>query len=397
MNSMGLAVLATSMVVASAASGAVGDFRRFMGVNPNLSDKFVENARITLEAACQGKPGESVLVLVDKDPQRVACAQALEAAALQLGMKPIIMDLSAYSGLCHDPTFVDNDQKYPTDQAELNARILKPAKAAAEAADIVICIRCPGLTLTYANLFAVPHIDDVCLTAKDRRMEFQYTNMENWNITSEAVAARRPRTLWLNEKLRTAKMVHVTSPAGTDLKVPMHEGTRWYPILGIIPLFSEVAIVPKLGPGTEGVIVVDGSTYRGVRPPNETDRQPLRIVLKDGRVTDYSGDPEQVARLKKLDEMYEPAGYGLDEVGLVTMTPDLKDNDAYWTSGRFQNGTHSHDTIHIALGKNANRAGVVHSNLHMDMDIRHPTVSVDGQVVIRDGVFVDDVWKEAAK
>ena len=131
----------------------------------------------------------------------------------------------------------------------------------------------------------------------------------------------------------------------------------------------------------------------------------IRIICsrleKDGgqwsEPTDISGDPEQVARLKKLDEMYEPAGFGLDEVGLVTMTPDLKDNDAYWTSGRFQNGTHSHDTIHIALGKNAKRAGVVHSNLHMDMDIRRPTVSVDGQVVIKDGVFVDDVWKEAAK
>ena len=39
----------------------------------------------------------------------------------------------------------------------------------------------------------------------------------------------------------------------------------------------------------------------------------------------------------------------------------------------------------------AERKGVVHSNLHMDMDIRNPTVSLDGLVIIRDGKFVDSV------
>ena len=233
-------------------------------------------------------------------------------------------------------------------------------------------------------------MDDMCLTGEKRRMEFQYTNMENWNITTEGVAKLRPRTLWLNEKLRTAKEIRITSPAGTDMKVPLgYKGTRWYPILGIVPLFSEVAIVPALGPGTEGVLVIDGPTYRGVRPPVETDRQPLRFVMKNGRVAEMSGDPEQIARLRKLDAAYTPAGFGLDEVGLVTT--DLEDNNMYWGAGRFDNGTHAADTIHIALGKNEGRNGVVHSNLHMDMDIRRPTVSVDGLVFIKDGKFVDDV------
>ena len=380
---------AVVLTASSAELPKTQDDKAFRGVNHNLSRKFVNNAKIALEVACQGKPGESVLVLVDKDPQRVQCAQALEAGALELGMKPIIMDLSAYSGLVHDPSFVHNDQNYPTDKAELEARVLKPAKAAAEASDIVLCLRSPGLTLTYANLFGVPHMDDVCLTGKGRRMEYQYVNMENWNITKEGVAALRPRTTWLNEKLRTTKVVRITSPAGTDMRVPMLKGVRWYPIHGIVPLFGEVAIVPQLGPGMDGVLVIDGSTYRGVRPPSETDRQPLRFVLKDGRVTEMTGDPEQIARLEKLDKAYEPAGYALDEVGLVTT--DLPDNDTYWTSGRFDNGTHTHNTIHIALGKNMERKGVVHSNLHMDMDILKPTVSADGLVFIKDGKFVDSV------
>ena len=396
MNKIKIVALATAAVALSAGAATVhepaktpGGSANFMGINRNLSDKFVYNAKIALKDACLGKPGESVLVLVDKDAQRVTCAQALETAALELGMKPLIMDISAYSGLCHDPSFVYNDQKYPTDPKELAARVLKPAKAAAEAADIVICMRSPGLTLTYANLFGVPHMDDICLTGKDRRMEYQYVNMENWNLSSELVRAIRPRTRWLDDKLKTTKEVRITSPAGMDLRIPMLKGVRWYPILGIVPLYGEVAIIPALGPGVEGTIVIDGPTYRGARPPWETDREPLRFGMKDGLVTSISGDPEQVARMKKLDADNSPAGFGLDEIGLVTT--DCPDNDTYWTSGRFNNGTHAHDTIHIALGKNMSRNGVVHSNLHMDMDIRKPTVSLDGLVIIKDGVFLDSV------
>jgi len=355
------------------------------GENRSLGSQILKNAKITLEVSCLAKRGESVLILVDKDPQRVACAQALEASALGLGVTPIIMDLSAYSRICQG-------KPYSADPEVLKSRIFKPAKAAAESADIIICIRSPGLTLTYANLFGVPYLDDVCLTAKDRRMEFQYTNMDKWSITPECVAAIRPRTTWLTARLQSTKVVRITSPAGTDLSVPMGKGTRWYPILGIVPLYGEVAIVPSLEPETKGVIVIDGSTYRGVRPPMETDRQPLRIVMKDGRVQEITGDPEQVARLKKLDANNSPAGLGLDEVGLVTTT--IADNDAYWTNGRFDNGTHSHDTIHIALGKNFSRSGVVHGKLHMDMDVRRPTVSLDGLVVIKDGVFVDSVLEK---
>jgi len=385
-----MAAMAISMAALAAGPTRNADGKLvYPGTNSKLGEKIVENGRIALRDYCLGEPGESVLMLVDKDPQRVECAQALETAALELGMKPLIMDISAYSGFCHDESYLHNDEKYPTDQKELDARILKPAKAAAEAADIVICMRSPGLTLTYANLFAVPHMDDICLTGKNRRMEYQYTDMDKWNLDPVKIRAIRPRTTWLDEKLRTTKVVRITSPAGTDMRVPMLKGVRWYPILGIAPLYGEVAIVPALGPGMDGVLVIDGSTYRGARPPAETDRKPLRFVLKDGRVTEMSGDPEQVARMKKLDADNQPAGFGLDEVGIVTT--DVADNDRYWTTGRFNNGTHSHDCIHIALGKNVSRKGVVHSNLHMDMDIRRPTVMLDGLVIIKDGVFVDGV------
>ena len=126
---LALAMLSPSLVAFSAESpGAEGEKRVFMGVNRNLSEKIVRNAKIALRDSCRAKPGESVVVLVDKEPQRVQCAQALEAAAVELGLRPMIIDLSVYSGLVHDPSFVHNDQKYPTDRAELESRVLKPAR-----------------------------------------------------------------------------------------------------------------------------------------------------------------------------------------------------------------------------------------------------------------------------
>ena len=63
-----LIAVATAAIAATALSSIqeppkpLGGSANFMGINRNLSDKFVYNAKIALKDACLGKPGESVLV-----------------------------------------------------------------------------------------------------------------------------------------------------------------------------------------------------------------------------------------------------------------------------------------------------------------------------------------------
>lgn len=346
-----------------------------------LSSLFLKNARITLEVACLAKPGESLLILTDRNPERMACSRALEAAAVEVGLVPVIMDVSAYGSLG-----LHRDQSDSL-AGGMTSLIVKPVKNAVEAADIVI--RIPGMSLYYTSILGDPDADDRFLTAQQRRMQLQSTNMDKWEITAEEVATIRRRTIWLDDRLRSVKKIQVTSPAGTDITVGLKPGSIWYRILGIIPLYGEVSVIPQVGPETEGVYVVDGSTQRGVRQPKETDRTPLRFVVKDGRIQDMSGDAEQLIRLKKLMADSGTSEVTIDEVGIVTTS--IAANDAYWTSGRYTNGTHSHNTIHIALGNNVRRGEVVHGALHMDGDIRRPTVRLDDQIIIKDGIFVDSV------
>jgi len=270
-----------------------------------------------------------------------------------------------------------------------SSTIVKPMKSAMEAADIVV--RLPTLPANYNLIFGDPNASDSALTAQQRRMVLQPTNMDQWQITREEVALIHRRTMWLAGKLRSTKRIRITSPSGTDFSAGLGEGAKWYPILGIVPLYGEVSVIPRIGPDTEGVFAVDGSTYHDVRPLKETDRRPLRITAKNGRFEDVSGDPEQVGRLKKLVAKIGPSNVVIDEVGLVTTS--IAANDAYWTKGRFNNGTHSHNTIHIALGSNVTRDRIVHGRFHMDCDIRRPTVSLDGLVIMQNGRFVDDLLK----
>jgi hypothetical protein len=358
--------------------------RRIMSAPNSLS---LKNARIILEASCLAKLGESVLIITDRTPKRMACALALETAASDLGLIPVIMDVSAYGRLCEGKSTAHWHVTSAYDPQLLKSLMLKPVKNAIEAADIVILTGTSwGMRPNYSFIFGTRDADDAVLDGRLRRFQLLGTEIDEWELTTKEVTANRRRTLWLMDRLRAARRIRITSPAGTDFTAGLGPEVQLYPILALIPFYYEVAIVPKLGPEMEGVYVVDGTTERDVRLPKETDRTPLRVVVKEGRVQDVSGDAEQVARLKKLIVDTNSSEVTIDEIGLVTTS--FAANDAYWGEH------HWHNIMHIALGNNVRRGEIVHGSLHMDGAMRRATVSLDGQVIIRDGVFVDSVMDQ---
>jgi len=120
-----------------------------------MTDRLLENARITLEVSCQAQPDETVLILTDANEFRSSCARAVQAAARELGARPAIMDLADYASLClRDPE---------------SAPVLPPVKAAVEAADVVVRIAGPD----YKYLLGDPDAHDQLLTAERRRVHLQ--------------------------------------------------------------------------------------------------------------------------------------------------------------------------------------------------------------------------------
>ena len=333
-----------------------------------MADRLLENARTVLEASCRARSGESILVIVTSEAM-LERTPALVAAALDLGLVPAAIDIRAFIA----------SPAYNT------GCILNPLKAAIKSADIVINniehvhnAKRPD----YSRLLGEPDAHDLSMTAERRWVYLQCGGMEKWNITKEAVRGIADRTHWLLDQLQCAKQGRITSPSGTDLTFGLGPTSSRTPILGIVPLYGEVAVAPA-PQSTSGVFVVDGPTQLYVRPANETDRVPLRITVERGQVVDMQGDPTQLERLKKFIASGDPPANSIDEVGILT-TP-FQEND--WFD--WPDGTHHHDCVHVALGNNTRRGEVVHGPRHMDGEIRKPTISIDGLVIIENGVFLD--------
>jgi hypothetical protein len=98
-----------------------------------------------------------------------------------------------------------------------------------------------------------------------------------------------------------------------------------------------------------------------------------------------SGDPVQMERLKRFIASGNPPADAIDEVGILTT--NFEDNDKYYWS----DGTHHHDRVHVALGNNVRRDMLVHGPRHMDCEMTKPTISIDGLVIVENGVFLDEV------
>ena len=110
------------------------------------------------------------------------------------------------------------------------------------------------------------------------------------------------------------------------------------------------------------------------------------MEYEDSYLVRYSGNPVQVARLDKLMEDIDPKPELCDELGIVTT--NSPENGIY---GWKEDQSHSIGCVHVAIGNNHQRGEIIHSTEHIDFDINLPTVSVDGQVIIHDGVFEDEL------
>ena len=335
----------------------------------HISGRLLKNARIILETSCRAKKGESVLILADE--KLLPYTPALVTAALELNLIPAVMDIRAFL----------ISQQYK------ERIVLRRLAAAMESADIVI----ENLADTwipnrpdFGRLFGDSSYQDKALTGERRWVIIQCNGMDKWDISSEEVSNIRKRTLWLMNLLKSAKSGRVISSKGTDFIFGLDNYASYKPILGIVPLYGEVAIVPNLET-TYGKFVVDGPTQRNVRPIDELDKNPIRITVDKGEVKDYYGDPIQVKRLREFIESGDPLAKAIDEVGILTTT--FKENDLYYWS----DGTHHHDRVHIALGNNVLRDTLVHGKKHMDCEVSKPTISIDGLIIVKDGIFQDKI------
>lgn len=341
------------------------------------NDRIFENARFVLMELAEAKPGQSIVVIADSDSYMNA--RALCDVAKDEGIHGIIIDIDHYGG----------EERY------MKMPVMDSLRQAIIHSDIAFMVT-DQMKTDFGIFLGNTDDCDTALLGHNKRFTFEANGMAEWRLDKQRIFDDRRRTLALFNWLKKAEEVHISTSRGTDLRCKVGSvPDGMYPVMAIIPFYSEVAIVPALGT-VNGVVMADGASeyaygQRGfpIRPcipgHDEIYMDPMKLVFKDSILVEYDGPKIQVARLDKLMETVDPRPDLCDEVGLVTSTC-VENNQYGW---RVCN-SHQIHCIHVAIGNNRRRNEIIHSTEHVDFDVHNPVIEVDGTVIYKDGFFNDE-------
>lgn len=317
--------------------------------------ELVKGARLIVEMCARVKPGEKVLVIADD-----------EAFTTQMGR--IVMDVANSVG------------------AEAVLAVVKPREIAGHEPPqaIAMAMRTVNAVININNRFGIGHTNARKEATAAGIRVYQMTQVpEDYfkrEITRADIEQIKERTEKLARKLTQARRAQVTAPAGTDITMSLEgrQGLALHPlaeVLGSLPDYGEAAISPVEGTA-EGTIVVDiGAIGWGY-----VLRESIKCVVNSGRVVDISGgeDAEKLRRVVAADEN----SANIAELGLGTSHTIPR----VYRATRRDGGTAGY--VHIAIGRNNDIGGQTWSKVHQDWLMNRPTVELDGEVVVRDGILV---------
>ncbi|WP_161570085.1 aminopeptidase [Salinigranum halophilum] len=202
-------------------------------------------------------------------------------------------------------------------------------------------------------------------------------------ITADLDQVREETTL-VYELLRTGTTAHVTCPNGTDVTVGLteHEPIAFAgpdgpngQLVGYPP--GESAIAPDERDAT-GTVVFDHSMDSiGLLDA------PVKLEIVDGFVQSIDGGAQAQTLATLIEAADENAGH-LAEFAIGTNSAALLDEN-------LKEAKRHRGTAHFAIGDNASTlGGTLGSDLHLDGVIRWPTITIDGETVVRDGELLSE-------
>lgn len=298
---------------------------------------------------------ERVLVITD-EPLRTL-GYALWKAAKELGHDVVLTEILPRKS---------NGEEPPPEVAELMKKF-----------DVVFCPTSRSLTHTDSRRAASAlGVRIATLPGVTEEIMIRCMNADYHAI------ARRTNTLC--GLLEQTAVVRVTSPAGTDIAMPItgrtaHASTGLFREKGQSGnLPTGEAYLAPLEHRSNGVVVVDGSMASvGIVTT------PIRIVVKDGYAVEITGGKEADV-LKLLLEPHGKDAYTVAEFGIGT-------NDKAIITGKIIEDEKVMGTIHIAFGDNKSMGGTVRVASHLDGLVKNPTVWFDDRMIMNDGKFTIDV------
>jgi aminopeptidase len=192
----------------------------------------------------------------------------------------------------------------------------------------------------------------------------------------------------LRKTLAAGNELHITSPAGTDLKVKI-KGRQVLVSDGIISAddrkrggaatsvwlpAGEVYVTPVAGTA-EGVVVADHIFYQGQRVDG------LKLEIKGGKLASMTAK----SGLEPLKSFYDAAGEGKDIFGVVDIgiNPGINVPEGAPVNVWARAGA-----VTVGVGNNTWAGGDIRTPFAVNPEVPKATLTVDGKELVRDGKLV---------
>ena len=321
----------------------------------NISKELYSASQIAIRDCMGAQSNEKILIITD-EPSRLL-GYALHAAAKDFGNEVVLTEILPRTS---------NGAEPPDEIAELMKKY-----------DVVFCPTSKSLTHTDARRNASAAGTRIA-TLPGVTEEIMVRCM---NADYNAIARR---TFTLCERMEKTSTIRVTSPAGTNITLPI-SGRKAFASSGLFKKKGESGNLPTgeayLAPleGTSnGIVVVDGSMAQVGLVTT-----PIRITVKDGYAVSIEGGAE-AARLRALLEPHGNDAKNVAEFGIGT-------NDKAILTGKIIEDEKIMGTIHIAFGDNKSMGGSIRVASHLDGLVKEPSVWFDDERIMKDGKFVIEV------
>lgn len=135
--------------------------------------------------------------------------------------------------------------------------------------------------------------------------------------------------------------------------------------------------VPPIEGSADGTLVIDLTMHHLGRLTS-----PIACTIKEGRIVKIEGGPDAHTLREYLHE------YGDENAYLCPAEASVGVNRKARIRGVQREDKNIFGCMHFGLGTNIDVGGTVQSRIHMDGVILEPTLSVDGDLRIRDGQFL---------
>ncbi len=314
------------------------------------SSRFIEMMRGAMRAMdCAGvKPGENVVISTDTNKLRIA--EALAAAAHAVGAVPTIVMI--------------------TPPGAHGAQPPAPVVGACARADVFFLPTTWSQTHTDARIEAIKNgargatmceVTEDCLCVGGIMADFEECDR----------VGRK-----LGALLSETKVMRLTTEAGTDISgevtgrpVQYETGLFREPRSFAALPNSEINISPIEGTA-EGVVVADVR----IMSVGVTRREPVKIIVKGGQVTDVQGGVMADEFKEVLKSFGDKTAYNAAEFG-IGLNPEARQYSTNLEDlGRLGHG-------HLGIGSNYAIGGKVLAPCHIDTIFKDVTVEFDGKVV----------------